>query len=552
MTPNVVLDQRSHLNSTLDIWRSRFAGVIGPLTQNPYVGTLGVYLGAGIVTLNGRLISVGLPDLRGALGLGIDDASWIPTSYNMALMFMGPFSVYLGGLLGPRRVLLYSATIFILCSILLPFSPNLQTMLCLQVISGLASGTFYPLTLTYALRALPMRYVIYAIGIYSMDIVGVTSIGTSLEGWYVEHLSWHWIFWQSVFLTPVMMICIYLAIPNPPPRPGPKPILSWRGFLYGSLALSLIYGALDQGERLDWLNSGVIVALLVTAAFLLLVAVIRRWFSPNPMVNPIFLVNRNTALICACLFSFRFVMLAIALLLPAVLAVTQNYRPLQTGQVLLWLIPTLILSGVIAARLMRRFDNRIVFASGFTVVAIAGLLNAQLTSAWAGDNFLISQIVIGFGLALTFTALVGSFVQNAFDAGALSNPINTLTYSSFIHCIRLFGGEAGTAIMQRLISVREQFHSNMLGLHVDAGNWSTTERVQLLAQMLFPGSGGTEEAQGRAALLLGGQVKLQAYTLSYADGYLAIAFVAAFAIFLIACMKPMKIYFDSTSPTPTK
>ena len=552
MIPNAVLDQRSTLNAKLDSWRSRFAGVLNSLVQNPYLGTLGVYLGAGIVTLNGRLLSVGLPDLRGALSLGIDDASWIPTSYNMALMFMGPFSVYLGGLLGPRRVLLYSATIFIFCSMLLPFSPNLQTMLCLQVISGLASGTFYPLTLTYALRALPMRYVIFAIGVYSMDIVGATSIGTSLEGWYVEHLSWHWIFWQSVLLTPVMMICIYLAIPNPLPRPGPKRALSWRGFLYASLALSLIYGALDQGERLDWLNSGVIVGLLVTAGFLLVVTVIRRWLSPNPMVNPIFMVNRNTALICACLFSFRFVMLAIALLLPAVLAVTQNYRPLQTGQVLLLLIPSLILGGVIGASSMRRFDNRLVFASGFTVVAIACLINAQLTSAWSGGNFLVSQIVIALGLAVAFTALVGSFVQNAFDTGALSNPINTLTYSSFIHCIRLFGGEVGTALMQRLITVREHFHSNMLGLHVDAGNWVTTERVQLLAQMLFPGSAGVEDAQGRAALLLGGQIKLQAYTLAYADGYLAIAFVAAFAIVLIACMKPMKIYFDSTSSTPTK
>jgi DHA2 family multidrug resistance protein len=543
---SVAVGQRSNLNSTLDTWRSRFAGVIGSLTQNPYVGTLGVFLGAGIVTLNGRLISVGLPDLRGALGLGIDDASWIPTSYNMALMFMGPFSVYLGGLLGPRRVLLYSATIFILCSMLLPLSPNLQTMLCLQVISGLASGTFYPLTLSYALRALPMRYVIYAIGIYSMDIVGATSIGTSLEAWYVEHLSWHWIFWQSAFLTPLMMLCIYLSIPNPPPRPGPKPVLSWRGFLYGSLALSLIYGALDQGERLNWLHSGVIVGLLVTAGFLLVVTVIRRWLLPNPLVNPIFLVNRNTALICACLFCFRFVLLAIALLLPAVLAVTQNYRPLETGRVLLWLVLPLILSGVIAARLMRRFDNRLVFASGFTVVAIASLINAQVTSVWAGGNFLVSQIVIALGLAVAFTALVGSFVQNAFDSGALSSPVNLLTYASFIHCIRLFGGEAGTAIMQRLISVREQFHSNMLGLHVDAGNWSTTERVQLLAQTLFPGSSGAEEAQGRAALLLGGQIKLQAYTLAYGDAYLAIALVAAMAVILIALLKPMKIYFDES------
>jgi len=185
-------------------------------------------------------------------------------------------------------------------------------------------------------------------------------------------------------------------------------------------------------------------------------------------------------------------------------------------------------------------------------VAIACLFNAQVTSAWSGGNFLVSQIVIAFGLAVAFTALVGSFVQNAFDTGALSSPINLLTYASFIHCIRLFGGEAGTAMMQRLVSVREQFHSNMLGLQVEAGNWLTNERVQLLTQMLFPGSAGAEEAHERAVLLLGGQVKLQAYTLAYSDAYLAIAFVAAIAVILIACMKPMKIYFDSTSPTPTK
>src|SRR6267154_6724137 len=119
MIPNVALSPRSNLPSMLNNSRLDFARLIGSLSQNPYVGTLGVFLGAGIVTLNGRLISVGLPDLRGAMGLGIDEASWIPTAYNMALMFMGPFSVYLGGLLGPRRVLLSSATVFIPCSILL-------------------------------------------------------------------------------------------------------------------------------------------------------------------------------------------------------------------------------------------------------------------------------------------------------------------------------------------------------------------------------------------------------------------------------------------------
>ncbi|HET6977387.1 MAG TPA: MFS transporter [Pyrinomonadaceae bacterium] len=546
---SAVIGQRWNLPATLDVLRLSLAKFAGSLKQNAYVGTFGVFLAAGIATLNGRVISVGLPDLRGAMGFGFDEASWIPTAYNMALMFIGPFSVFLGAMLGARRVLLYSGAVFMCCSILLPFSPNLRVMLCLQVISGLSSGTFYPLALSYALTALPVRFVIYAIGVYAMDIIGALSVGTPLVAWYTEHLSWHWIFWQSAFLTPLMMFCIYLAIPHPPKRPGPKPALSWRGFLYGSLGLSLIYGALDQGERLNWLNSGIIVALLLTAVFLLTVTIIRRLLSPNRMVNPIFLINRNTMILAVSLFSFRFTVLAIAFLLPAVLGVTQQYRPLETGRVLLWLIAPLIIMGYVAARLMRRIDNRLVLATGFSIVALGCLFNAQLTSAWAGDNFFPAQIVLGLGLGMAFTALVGSIIQNLFATNALANPINVLTYSSFIHCVRLFGGELGTAVMQRLVSVREQFHSNMIGLHIDGGHWLTSERLAMIAHALFPNSAGSEEAVARAALVLGGQVKVQAYSLAYSDAYMAIALLAALTIILIAFMKPMKIIFDAESPT---
>jgi len=549
---SAVTAQSSNLRPTPSASRSTLAQTFAFLNQNPYVGTLGVFLAAGLATLNGRMISVGIPDIRGAMGFGFDEASWITTAYNMAQMFIGPFSVFLGAMLGSRRVLLCSGTIFIFCSILLPFSPSLRVMLGLQVISGLSSGTFYPLALGYALNALPIRYVIYAIGVYAMDIIGATGVGTALVAWYTEHLSWHWIFWQSAFVTPLMMLCIYLALPQPPKRSEAKPALSWRGFLYGSLGLSLIYGALDQGERLDWLNSGVIVGLISAAVFLLGVTIIRRWLSPNPMVNAIFIVNRNTMLLAATLFSFRFVLLAIALVLPAVLGVTQQYRPLETGSVLLWIIPPLIIMGLVTARLMRRFDNRLVFATGFAIVAVACLLNAQLTSAWAGDNFFISQIVIGSGLAMAFVALVGSIVQNSFATNALANPINILTYSAFIHCVRLFGGEVGTAIMQRLVSVREKYHSNMIGLHVDGGNWLTSERLGAIAHGLFPNSAGSEEAQARAALIVGGQVKTQAYALAYSDAYLAIALVAVLAIILIAFLRPMQIVFNADAPGPAK
>jgi len=527
--------------------QSRFA-----VKPNVYIGTLGVFLGAGIASLSARLVGVGLPDLRGALGFGVDEAAWIPTAYDMALMFMGPFSVYLGGLLGVRRVLLAAATVFVLVSILLPFSPNLGTMLVLQAISGLSSGTFYPLTLSYALRGLPLRYTIYGIGVYSMDIIGALNIGTPLQAWYMENWSWRWIFWHSALVTPLMMLCIYFAIPHPPPRPGPRPALSWRGFLYASLGLSLIYGALEQGERLDWVNSGVIVAMLAAGVFLLLAAVIRRWMSPNPMVNLPFLAYRNTLILGAGLFSFRVTLLAISFLIPAYLGAIQSYRPLQTGTVLLWVLVPQFAMGLIAAQLMRWLDGRLIFALGFATVAVACLMNAQLTSAWAGGDFWWPQLVIAAGLSFAMVGLIGMIAQQALTTGAISRPFDILTYSAYFHVIRLFGGELGAAFMQRLVSVREKFHSSMIGLHVEIGNWLTDERLRMLTGGLYPGSSGLEESQERAIALLSAQVKKQAYTLAYIDGFLMIAWLCVGMIILIACMKPMRIHFDSSSIEPPK
>src|SRR6202142_3793764 len=125
-----------------------------PITTHPYIGIVGVFLGAATSTLNGRLLSVGLPDLRGALGFGFDDASWIPTVLNMGMMFIGVFAVFLGAAYGIRRVLMVTGALFTLTSFLLPFSSSLAAMLALQAIAGMSSGAFYTLTLTFVVRNL--------------------------------------------------------------------------------------------------------------------------------------------------------------------------------------------------------------------------------------------------------------------------------------------------------------------------------------------------------------------------------------------------------------
>src|ERR1700724_2413267 len=140
------------------IAKSLSGALPGELSSSPLLGILGVVMGAGIVTLAGRLLSLGTADLKGSLGIGYDDGAWIGSAYNVALMFIGPFTVYLGGLLGARLVLLIAASCFTLLCLLLPLIHNYTLLITALVLAGLTSGTFYPLTLTFALRNIPVRF----------------------------------------------------------------------------------------------------------------------------------------------------------------------------------------------------------------------------------------------------------------------------------------------------------------------------------------------------------------------------------------------------------
>ena len=132
-----------------------------------------------------------------------------------------------------------------------------------------------------------------------------------------------------------------------------------------------------------------------------------------------------------------------------------------------------VLFGLIAMYLLRYIDARLILTAGFRLIAIACLMNAQLSSAWSGANFLPSQAVMSVGLALGFNALVGAIILDLVNSGALSRPIDSLTFGGFFQTVRLFGGQIGTAFKVHFLSVREQFHSNILGLGVQLGDTAT-------------------------------------------------------------------------------
>ena len=523
------------------------------VTTHPLLGIAGVLLGALIATCTGRLMSVGLADIRGAMHLGVDEASWINTAFNASMMFIGPFSVYLGGLLGARRVLLACAWIFTAASFLIPFCHSLESVIALLIVAGLSAGTFYPLTLSFVLRSLPIRFVLIGIAMYATDIIFTTDMAQAWESFLIEHLSWHWIFWNGTVLTPIMIALIHFGIPRQPlPKPQPgHPAPNWRGFLYASLGVALLYTALDQGQRLDWFHSSLIIGLVSAGVLLILAAIVRHFLLPNPLVNYRFLMRRNTLLLAPVLVSFRFIMLATVVSIPSFLGSVRGFLPLQEGPVLAWVALPQFVLGLGAMALMRRIDPRLILTAGFGVVGIACLLNARVTSVWAGPNFGIPQAVMALGLALAFNSMVGAIVLEVLDSGALTRPADVLTFAGFFQVARLFGGEMGSTFMGHFIAVREQFHSNMLGLYVQLGNDLTDYRLLGLQHAFASHSTGLT-ATGRAAEVLGLQVRQQAFTLAISDSFVLLATCCVACLIVIAFMSAVPTQYRKITAAPVE
>ncbi len=503
-------------------------------------------MGAGIVTLTGRMLTLGTADLKGSLGIGFDDGAWIGSAYNIALMFIGPFTVYVGGLLGARRVLILAAISFTATCALLPLVHSYSLLLMALVLAGLTSGTFYPLTLTFALRNIPPRFLPFTLALYATFVDGAVNIAPSLYGWYRDHLSFHWMFWNSAVLTPIMLACIYYGIPAPPPpSPGAKKPTppSFAGFLYASAGFALLFAALDQGQRLDWWRSGLFNALFFSAMIFLLASLVRRLRSPNPLVDLPYLRQWNTILLGVGLAFFRFCLLATIILIPQSLAI-HGFEADQIAPAVFWTAaPQLLIACIAALFLIYGLDSRLLMATGFVCMAAASLLNASFTTAWSASNYYRSELLMGVGQSFAFIGLVSTIVLQAIFTGGLTKPQAALTFSAFFHIIRLLGGQVGVAFMTHYIAVREQLHSNLLGLHIQQGSWIDDTAIRQLAAGLYAKSSGLPAATGRAVGLIGARVRLQAYTLSFIDGFHLIAWACLAALLLIALLKKSPLHY---------
>jgi DHA2 family multidrug resistance protein len=498
----------------------------GGIAPQPLFAVGAVLLGSFLANFDSRLTSVGLPDLRGAFSLGFDEGAWLSTASIGSQIFIAPAVAWLATAFGLRRVLGIPSLVYALISFVVPFVRDYPTLIALSIAHGLLLGTFVPATLMIIFRNLPMRWWIPAIAIYSIRVGFALDTGTSLVGFYVDHWGWQWLYWQGVVIAPLMGLMVYLGTPREPVNREVLADADWGGMLLFGTGISMIYAGLDQGNRLDWLESGTVAALLIGGGLLCAAFVLNELLVRRPWAHVNVLFNRNVGLSLIVILLYTLTSLSNSSLVPNFLATVGQLRPEQTGVLLLTYgaLPMFVLVPV-SIFLLRHFDPRGVLIIGLSAFAAANLLGTQLTHDWALGDFVTIAVLQSIGQAFTLLPIIIIALSN-------SDFTRATAFAAYIQVMRLGGAEIGVALMGTWLRVREQVHSNFLGQHLESGSADVTRILRQLSES-FAGH-GTATAPVRALGTLSALVQRESNVLAYLDGFWLTFWLAMIALGFVA------------------
>ncbi|MFQ3452546.1 MFS transporter [Bradyrhizobium sp. UFLA01-814] len=498
----------------------------GDVARYPLFAVVAVLLGAFLANFDSRLTSVGLPDLRGAFSLSFDEGAWLSTAAIGSQIFVAPAVAWLATVFGLRRVLGIPSLVYAVVSLTIPFVRDYTTLIALSIAHGMLLGTFVPATLMIILRNLPIRWWLPAIAMYSIRVGFALDSSSSLVGFYVEHLGWQWLYWQGVVIAPLMGLMVYLGTPKEPVNRDLLHHADWGGMLLLGAGVSMVYAGLDQGNRLDWLSSGTVMALLIGGGLLIVAFMINEMVARRPWAHFNVLFSRNIGLSLVVILLYTLTSLSNSSLVPNFLGTVGALRPEQSGVLLFTYgaLPMFVLVPI-SILLLRHLDPRIVVVLGFSAFAAANLWGTQLSHVWAREDFVGIVLLTSIGQAFTLLPIIIMALSN-------SDPSRATAFAAYIQIMRLGGAEIGVALMGTWLRVREQIHSNYLGQHVQNGNIDVVNLLKRLAGE-FSGDGiGT--ATGRAVGTLAALVQREANTLAYIDGFWLCFWLAILALVLVA------------------
>jgi MFS transporter, DHA2 family, multidrug resistance protein len=493
-----------------------------------WIAVLAAMIGSFMAILNIQITNASLLNIEGGIGTGVDNGSWISTSYLIGEIVVIPLTDYLSRVFSFRRYMLASATLFAVFSVACAFTHDLPSMIAMRGLQGFAGGVLIPMAFTMVLTRLPKPQQPIGLAIFALSVTFAPAIGPTIGGYLTENYGWQTIFYVNVLPTVVMVTALYLTLERQPMQLKLLKEGDWAGIVTMAIGLSALQTVLEEGNKDDWFSSPFILRLAAVAVVGLSLFIWIELVIEKPLIRLRLLTRRNFGFGTVAMTLVGFALFGSVYILPAYLGQAQGYNAEQIGAVLAWTgLPQLILIPLVP-KLMQRFDTRYVAITGLLIFAYSCFMNTAMSLDYAGDQLWIPNIVRAIGQAMVLTPLTsvmtgGIAPQDAAAASGISNMLRNL------------GGAIGTAVLATVITKREQFHSNIIGQSVTLGREEVRNRIaQMTGYFMAHGVPDPAAAHQQAIIALGNTVRRQALVMGFGDTFAVIGAVLVLAAVAVA------------------
>ncbi|WP_315834697.1 DHA2 family efflux MFS transporter permease subunit [Bradyrhizobium prioriisuperbiae] len=488
-----------------------------------WIAVLAAMIGAFMAILNIQITNASLLNIEGGIGTGVDNGSWISTSYLIGEIVVIPMTDFLSRVFSFRRYMLASAALFAVFSVACAFTHDLGSMIAMRGLQGFAGGVLIPMAFTLVLTKLPKSQQPIGLAVFALSVTFAPAIGPTIGGYLTENYGWQTIFFVNVLPTIVMLIALFFTLERQPMQLGLLKEGDWAGIVTMAVGLSALQTVLEEGNKDDWFGSPFIVKLAIVAVISLSLFIWIELTVKKPLIRLRLLTQRNFGFGTIALTLVGFALFGSVYILPAYLGQVQRYNAEQIGTVMAWTgLPQLILIPLIPM-LMQRFDTRAIAFIGLMIFAYSCFMNTAMSLDYAGDQLWIPNIVRAVGQAMVLTPLTsvstgGIAPQDAAAASGISNMLRNL------------GGAIGTAMLATVITKREQYHSNIIGQSVTLGREEVRSRLaQMQNYFMAHGVSDPAAAHQQAVIALGQTVKRQALVMGFSDTFAVIGLVLVLA-----------------------
>ncbi|MDT9688815.1 MDR family MFS transporter [Streptomyces sp. P9(2023)] len=411
----------------------------------PYLGVTGLMLGIVLATLDGTIIGTALPTVVGELG-GLDQLSWVVTSYLLTAAVATPLWGKIGDLYGRKGSYLASVAVFLAGSVLSGLARSMDQLIAFRALQGIGAGGL-----------MVGAFALIGVLVAPRDSAKVQSIsgamlpvafvgGPLLGGFLTDHLDWRWTFYVNVPVGIVTLLIVGLRIKVRTERIRAR--VDWPGALLltlGILALTLL--ASWAGTTYAWTSPQILaLAAVAVVAFALFVRAERR--AEEPVIPPRLFRSRNFTLAQILSFLVGAGMLAAMNYLPQYLQFARGQSSTASGMLLLPLMLGMLAVQLLTGRIITRTGRYRIYPILGGALMTAGalaLLALDVITPTPVASALTLVIGAGMGFLMQSTLLITMNSAELRDMGAASGTVTL---------VRTIGGSLGVAVLGAVFTSR--------------------------------------------------------------------------------------------------